>query len=193
MSGATQSRWASTSRSSRKSRCSRLADSKQTSATFTSSRSSISRRSKCIEWHLTKYPLLIKISSNLQNYIFPWAQSQTLLWLRLHIHQNIALTFIKMGQYLDAASNYEIIFKERPDFKIGFNLILCYYALGDRNKMKQCFMELLRIPIRLPDDDDYQSHPTDKQVNLVLEVTRDDNLRRFERKKYFYSFSWQIF
>lgn len=103
--------------------------------------------------------------------------------LKLHIHQNIALSFIKMGQFVEAASNYEIIFKERPDFKTGFNLLLCYYALGDRPRMKMCFMELLKIPVKLPDDDDYQSHPTDKQANLVLEVTRDDNLRRYERKK----------
>jgi intraflagellar transport protein 88 len=94
-----------------------------------------------------------------------------------------------MGQYADAATNYEIIFKERPDFKTGFNLLLCFYALGDRNKMKSCFMDLLKIPVRLPDDDDYQTNPTDKQANLVLEVIRDDKLRRFERKKYLiYSF-----
>lgn len=103
--------------------------------------------------------------------------------LKLHIHRNIALSFIKMGQFSDAATNYEIIFKERPDLKTGFNLLLCYYALGDRNKMKQCFMEVLKIPLKIPDDDEYQSHPTDKQANLVLEVIRDDKLRRYERKK----------
>lgn len=104
--------------------------------------------------------------------------------LKLHIHRNIALSFIKMGQFADAATNYEIIFKERADLKTGFNLLLCYYALGDRNKMKLCFLEFLKIPLKIPDDDDYQSHPTDKQANLVLEVIRDDKLRRFERKKY---------
>jgi hypothetical protein len=50
--------------------------------------------------------------------------------------------------------------------------------------MKQCFLELLRIPLNIPDDDFYQSNPTDKQANLLLEVIRDDNLRRYERKKY---------
>jgi intraflagellar transport protein 88 len=93
------------------------------------------------------------------------------------------MAFIKMGQYSDAVINYEIIFKERPDLQIGFNLLLCYYALGDRNKMKQCFIDLLRIPSKIPDDDDYTSDPTNKQANLVLEVIRDDKLRRYERKK----------
>ncbi|CAF0918215.1 unnamed protein product [Brachionus calyciflorus] len=103
--------------------------------------------------------------------------------LKLQIHRNIALSFVKMGQFADAATNYEIIFKDRPDLKTGFNLLLCYYALGDRNRMKQCFLELLKIPMKIPDDDDYQAHPTDQQANLVLEVTRDDKLRRYERKK----------
>ena len=88
-----------------------------------------------------------------------------------------------MGQYADAAANFEIIFKERPDFKIGFNLLLCYYALGDTTKMKQCFIDMLKIQIKMPDDDDYQANPSDKQANLVLEVIRDDKLRRYERKK----------
>jgi intraflagellar transport protein 88 len=88
-----------------------------------------------------------------------------------------------MGQYGEAASNFEMIFKEKPTLKMGFNLLLCYYAQKDKNKMKQCFSELLKISNKLPDDDDYQLHPTDKQSNLVLEVIRDDKLRRYERKK----------
>lgn len=104
--------------------------------------------------------------------------------IRLHIQRNIALSFIKMGQYSDAAANFEMMFKERPDIKTGFNLLLCYYAIGDREKMRQCFIDLLKIPSRFPDDDEYQAHPTDKQANLVLEVIRDDKLRRFERKKF---------
>ena len=103
--------------------------------------------------------------------------------MRIKIMHNIGILFVKMGQYSDAATNYEMIFKERPDLKTGFNLLLCYYALGDRAKMKQCFMDLLKIPLRIPDDDEYQSHPTDKQANLVLEAIRDDKLRRYERKK----------
>jgi intraflagellar transport protein 88 len=97
-----------------------------------------------------------------------------------------------MGQFSDAATNYEIILKDRPDLKTGFNLLLCYYALSDRQRMKQCFIDLLKIPLRFPDDDDYQTHPNDKQMNLVLEVTRDDKLRRFERKKYYFNSNYYL-
>ena len=108
--------------------------------------------------------------------------------LKLHIHQNIALAFIKMGQFIEAASNYEIIFKERPDFKTGFNLLLCYYALGDRPRMKMCFMELLKIPVRLPDEDDYQvcNIPQTKERYFFMfnrEYSKDNFARQGRFKK----------
>jgi len=36
-----------------------------------------------------------------------------------------------------------------PDFQTGFNLILCYFALGDADKMKRGFSKLLSIPIQV--------------------------------------------
>ena len=35
----------------------------------------------------------------------------------------------------------------RPRIQTGFNLVLCYYALGDADKMKRGFAKLLSIPI----------------------------------------------
>lgn len=32
-----------------------------------------------------------------------------------------------------------------PDYQSGFNLVLCYFALGDREKMKRAFSRLLVI------------------------------------------------
>ena len=34
-----------------------------------------------------------------------------------------------------------------PDILTAFNLTLCFYALGDGEKMKKCFIRLLSIPI----------------------------------------------
>ena len=42
---------------------------------------------------------------------------------------NIGACFIKLRQFNDAVSSYEHIMNEHPDFKPGFNLVLCYYAL----------------------------------------------------------------
>ena len=43
---------------------------------------------------------------------------------------------MKLGQFSDArAKSYgETIMGGDPDFHTGFNLILCYYALGDAEK-----------------------------------------------------------
>ncbi len=37
--------------------------------------------------------------------------------------------------------------KGNPDFQTCFNLLLCLYALGDKNKLKECFSNMLYIEI----------------------------------------------
>ena len=38
---------------------------------------------------------------------------------------------------------------------LAFNLILCYFALGDRDKMKQTFQRMLQANLELGDEDRY--------------------------------------
>lgn len=72
---------------------------------------------------------------------------------RLKITHNIAILFIKMGQYSDAATSFEFIMSEKGDLKSGLHLILCYYALGDIDKMKSAFQLLLDVQIDYNDDE----------------------------------------
>lgn len=72
--------------------------------------------------------------------------------------QNIGIVFVKMGQYNDAITSFEHIMQEEPDFKTGFNLILCYFALGDRDKMKKAFIKLLSVDLKIEDEDKYLPH-----------------------------------
>lgn len=37
------------------------------------------------------------------------------------------------------------IYVQSPDAQTGFNLIVCYYAVGDKDKMKKGFMQLLGV------------------------------------------------
>lgn len=48
-----------------------------------------------------------------------------------------------------------------PDFQTGFNLMLCYFALGDSEKMKRGFSRLITIPIpgMAEDEDDDEVTP----------------------------------
>ncbi|CAF3860357.1 unnamed protein product [Rotaria sp. Silwood2] len=104
--------------------------------------------------------------------------------LKFKVRENIAATHILMGQYAEAAQAYESIMQERPNYRSGLNLLLCYHTLGQRDKTRRAFSDLLKIPF-LSSDDDYQASvdKEDKHANLVLEATRDDRLRQFERKR----------
>ena len=51
--------------------------------------------------------------------------------IRFRIFRNIGNTFVRLGQFRDAIESFEIIMGGHPDVLTGFNLILCYYALGD--------------------------------------------------------------
>lgn len=65
--------------------------------------------------------------------------------LRLKISHNIGVLFVRMGQYAEAATSFEFIMTERADLKCGLHLILCYYALGDVDRIKRAFQLLLEV------------------------------------------------
>lgn len=75
--------------------------------------------------------------------------------MRIKIMQNIGVVFIRMGQYSDAITSFEHIMSESPNIKTGFNLILCYYAIGDRDRMKKAFQKLISVPLGIDDEDKY--------------------------------------
>ena len=81
-----------------------------------------------------------------------------MFYFRTKIMQNIGIVFVKMGQYNDAITSFEHIMSEAPSFKTGFNLILCYFALGDREKMKKAFQKLLTVDLKVDDEDKYLAH-----------------------------------
>jgi hypothetical protein len=45
----------------------------------------------------------------------------------------------------DALQSFEAIMDGSPEHQSGFNLVVCYFALGDREKMKRAFSRLLAI------------------------------------------------
>ncbi|KAK7867313.1 hypothetical protein R5R35_002130 [Gryllus longicercus] len=91
--------------------------------------------------------------------------------LRIKIMHNIGILFVKMGQFSDACSSFEYIMQEKPEFTTGLHLILCHYALGDKEKMKRSFQMLLEVPLN-----------DDPRSNLLLEVIKNDSLCKIERQ-----------
>nr|XP_005167588.1 intraflagellar transport protein 88 homolog isoform X7 [Danio rerio] len=103
--------------------------------------------------------------------------------MRIKIMQNIGVVFIHMGQYSDAITSFEYIMTESPNIKTGFNLILCYYAIGDRERMKKAFQKLICVPLGVDDDDKYIPPNDDPHANMVIEAIKNDKLHQMERER----------
>ncbi|XP_023192422.1 intraflagellar transport protein 88 homolog isoform X1 [Xiphophorus maculatus] len=101
--------------------------------------------------------------------------------LRIKIMQNIGVVFVRLGQYSDAITSFEHIMTESPNIKTGFNLILCYYAVGDRERMKKAFQKLISVPLGIDDEDKYIPASDDPSSNMVIEAIKNDKLHQMER------------
>ncbi|KAJ3373564.1 Intraflagellar transport protein 88 [Allomyces arbusculus] len=76
--------------------------------------------------------------------------------LRMKILRNMGSAFILQSQFQDAVTSFETIMETVPDHQAAFNLVLCYYALGDKDKQRRAFQRLVAIPppqLELTDDD----------------------------------------
>jgi intraflagellar transport protein 88 len=56
--------------------------------------------------------------------------------------RNIGNSFVRLGMFGDAINSFEAIMEGLPDYRTGFNLIVCYFALGDADKMRKGFMRV---------------------------------------------------
>lgn len=77
---------------------------------------------------------------------------------------NIAMVFIKMGQWEEAISSLEYIMSEDACHKAGIHLVLCCRALDDRDRMKTSFSLLLSVPMELEDEEKYNL----QQVGYII-------------------------
>eukprot|EP01006_Ploeotia_vitrea_P009677 TRINITY_DN23666_c0_g1_i1.p1 TRINITY_DN23666_c0_g1~~TRINITY_DN23666_c0_g1_i1.p1 ORF type:complete len:851 (+),score=132.77 TRINITY_DN23666_c0_g1_i1:98-2650(+) len=104
--------------------------------------------------------------------------------LRFKIMRNIGNAFVKTGGYQEAINSYEGIMEGSPDIITGFNLLLCYYALGDREKLKRHFTKLLNIRKygASDDDDDLMLDEFDDNENKDA-LLLDDGLKAEIRDK----------
>jgi len=71
------------------------------------------------------------------------AQGQGTHSMRFKIQRNIGLAFLKLGRFQDAIHNFEVVMENAPEAQTAFNLLVCYYALGDRERMREGFVQML--------------------------------------------------
>uniref|UniRef100_A0A7M4F3D1 Intraflagellar transport protein 88 homolog n=1 Tax=Crocodylus porosus TaxID=8502 RepID=A0A7M4F3D1_CROPO len=103
--------------------------------------------------------------------------------MRIKIMHNIGVAFIKTGQYADAINSFGHIMGTSPNLKAGFNLILCYFAVGDRDQMKRAFQMLIAVPLEIDYEDKYISPNDDPHTNLLIEAIKKDSLREMEHER----------
>lgn len=65
--------------------------------------------------------------------------------LRMEIMKNIGLAFVRLNQFTDAITSFEYIMSEKADHRTALHLIVCHYALNDRQGMRKSFSDLLEV------------------------------------------------
>jgi len=89
--------------------------------------------------------------------------------VRFKIMRNIGNAFVRLGQFQDAIASFEQIMEGSPDLQAGFNLVLCYYAAGEKERMKRAFTRLLSVRQVGMDDDALEAD--------IDDVLKEDGLK----------------
>jgi len=97
--------------------------------------------------------------------------------MRFKIMRNIGNAFVRLGQYQDAIHSYEAVMDAHPSSLVGFNLVVCYYATGNKELMKKGFQQLLNVQENY-DDDEEDSDDEKSQEELRDELALDKRRRK---------------
>lgn len=86
------------------------------------------------------------------------------LSLSTKILKNLGHSYVQQNDLGNAINTYEeIIAKATPDFESAFNLIVCYYTKGDKDKMQNQFFNLVGIELYGDKEEDKQNEEMDQQ------------------------------
>jgi intraflagellar transport protein 88 len=97
--------------------------------------------------------------------------------------RNIGIAFVRMGQFQDAITSFESIMEINPDYHTGFNLVLCYFALGDRERMKKGLQKLVSIrSMPVEQNEELGTSSSDETIE-DHEVFNEDRLRAISRER----------
>ncbi|XP_066250634.1 intraflagellar transport protein 88 homolog [Euwallacea similis] len=103
--------------------------------------------------------------------------------LRIRIMHNIAMVFVKMGQWEEAVNSLEFIMSEQACHRAGLHLVVCCRALEDRERMRTSFSLLLAVPLDVEEDDKYSLEQDSPEDTLLALAIQNDDLRKYEASK----------
>ena len=99
--------------------------------------------------------------------------------LRLKIMRNIGNAFVRTENYPSAITSFEAVMEGKPNHQTGFNLLVCYYALGDTELMRKGFQQLLQVEVPPGrDEDDDGKDDGDTGAEGVRDVLKEELLGR---------------
>lgn len=102
--------------------------------------------------------------------------------MKMKIKKNVGLAYVKQKKFGKSIEIYEDIMNDTPDFDVGFNLIVCLYALGEKDKMRTWFERLLMIDIPGIDEEE-QEELLQMQGKLDKPVGETDPLKEYLKEK----------
>ncbi|RWS30890.1 intraflagellar transport protein 88-like isoform X1 [Leptotrombidium deliense] len=103
--------------------------------------------------------------------------------MRMKIMRNIGLSFVKLNQFTDAIISFEYIMSEKSDYRDALHLIVCHFALGDKDKMKKCFVKLLETKDDLlGEKSKFSIEEEEEQISKLNDIIKNDTLRSIQRE-----------
>jgi intraflagellar transport protein 88 len=103
------------------------------------------------------------------------------LSMKYKIMKNLGHSYVKQNQFFDAINVYEEVLDKAPDFETAFNLMICYYTIGDKEKMKNNFHEMLHIETLGDDEEETDLEDPEKKQDDVLAQEIKERKRKASR------------
>ena len=103
--------------------------------------------------------------------------------MKLRIKRNVALALVKQKRFGKAIEVYEDIMNDTPDHDVGFNLIVCLYALGEKEKMRTWFERLLMVDIPGTDEEEQEELAKLEKKDDDKPIGEVDPLKQYLRQK----------
>lgn len=102
--------------------------------------------------------------------------------MKMKIKKNVGLALVKQKRFGKGIEVYEDIMNDTPEHDVGFNLIVCLYALGEREKMRTWFERLLLIDIPGVEEEE-QEELLELQKKEEKQVGELDPLKEYLKEK----------
>jgi intraflagellar transport protein 88 len=101
--------------------------------------------------------------------------------LRFRILRNIGNAFVRLGQFQDAIDSYELVMAGSADHHTAFNLLLCLYARGDKDKTKKHYSKMISVPIQgMTEEDEERLQRVEILINERVDMLKEELGKRYE-------------